>query len=120
MIVSTNAGLWAYNTGDTIKFTSLNPHRVIVTGRVAQFLSAFGEHVIVKEVELAVEEACTKTGEIVNEFTVAPKFKKGNEMAYHEWFVEFAQENPDIHAFETIIDLELRKQNKYYLSLIHI
>jgi len=118
LIVSTNAGLWAYNTGDTIKFTSLNPHRVIVTGRVAQFLSAFGEHVIVKEVELAVEEACTKTGEIVNEFTVAPKFKKGNEMAYHEWFVEFAQENPDIHTFETIIDLELRKQNKYYHDLI--
>ncbi len=118
LIVSTNAGLWAYNTGDTIKFTSLNPHRVIVTGRVAQFLSAFGEHVIVKEVELAVEEACTKTGEIVNEFTVAPKFKKGNEMAYHEWFVEFAQANPDIHTFETIIDLELRKQNKYYHDLI--
>ena len=118
LIVSTNAGLWAYNTGDTIKFTSLNPHRVIVTGRIAQFLSAFGEHVIVKEVELAVEEACIKTGEIVNEFTVAPKFKKGNEMAYHEWFVEFAQENPDIHNFESIIDLELQKQNKYYHDLI--
>ena len=79
LIVSTTAGLWAYNTGDTIKFTSLKPYRVVVTGRIAQFLSAFGEHVIVKEVELAVEEACMKPGETVNEFTVAPNFKKGND-----------------------------------------
>ena len=118
LIVSTNAGLWAYNTGDTIKFTSLNPHRVIVTGRIAQFLSAFGEHVIVKEVELAVEEACIQTGEIVNEFTVAPKFKKGSEMACHEWFVEFSNENPNIQTFQTAIDLELQKQNKYYKDLV--
>ena len=118
LIVSTNAGLWAYNTGDTIKFTSLNPHRIIVTGRIAQFLSAFGEHVIVKEVELAVEEACIQTGEIVNEFTVAPKFKKGSEMACHEWFVEFSNENPNIQTFQTAIDLELQKQNKYYKDLV--
>ena len=118
LIVSTNAGLWAYNTGDTIKFTSLNPHRVIVTGRIAQFLSAFGEHVIVKEVELAVEEACIQTGEIVNEFTVAPKFKKGSEMACHEWFVEFSNENPNIQTFQTAIDLELQKQNKFYKDLV--
>ena len=118
LIVSTNAGLWAYNTGDTIMFTSLNPYRVIVTGRVAQFLSAFGEHVIVKEVELAIEEACIKTGVIVNEFTVAPKFKKGNEMACHEWFIDFAKENPDIQTFQSTIDIELQKQNKYYNDLI--
>ena len=118
LIISTNAGLWSYNTGDTIQFTSLNPHRIIVTGRVAQFLSAFGEHVIVKEVERAVEEACIKTGETVNEFTVAPKFKKGNEMACHEWFVEFAQENPDIQTFQRTINLELQKQNKYYHDLV--
>ena len=118
LIISTNAGLWAYNTGDTIQFTSLDPYRIIVTGRVAQFLSAFGEHVIVKEVERAVEEACIKTGETVNEFTVAPKFKKGNEMACHEWFVEFAQENPDIQTFQRIINLELQKQNKYYHDLV--
>jgi hypothetical protein len=118
LIVSTTAGLWAYNTGDTIKFTSLNPHRVVVTGRVAQFLSAFGEHVIVKEVELAIEKACVLTGETVNEFTVAPKFKKGSEMACHEWYIEFAQEKPNIHTFQTTIDLELQKQNKYYKDLI--
>ena len=118
LIVSTNAGLWAYNTGDTIMFTSLSPYRVIVTGRVAQFLSAFGEHVIVKEVELAIEKACIKTGVIVNEFTVAPKFKKGNEMACHEWFIEFTKENPDIQAFQSTIDIELQKQNKYYNDLI--
>ena len=118
LIISTNAGLWAYNTGDTIQFTSLDPYRIIVTGRVAQFLSAFGEHVIVKEVERAVEEACIKTGETVNEFTVAPKFKKGNEMACHEWFVEFAQENPDIQTFQRTINLELQKQNKYYHDLV--
>ncbi len=118
LIVSTNAGLWAYNTGDTIKFTSLNPHRIIVTGRVAQFLSAFGEHVIVKEVELALGEACIQTGETVNEFTVAPKFKVGSEMACHEWFVEFSNENPNIQNFQTAIDLELQKQNKYYKDLV--
>ena len=118
LIISTNAGLWAYNTGDTIQFTSINPYRVIVTGRVAQFLSAFGEHVIVKEVELAVEKACSMTGEIVNEFTVAPKFKKANETACHEWYIEFAKENPDIDSFQKSLDLELRKQNKYYDDLI--
>ena len=118
LIVSTNAGLWAYNTGDTIMFTSLNPYRVIVTGRVTQFLSAFGEHVIVKEVEMAIEKACIKTGVIVNEFTVAPKFKKGNEMACHEWFIDFAKENPDIQTFQSTIDIELQKQNKYYNDLI--
>ena len=118
LIISTNAGLWAYNTGDTIQFTSLSPYRIIVTGRVAQFLSAFGEHVIVNEVERAVEEACIKTGETVSEFTVAPKFKKGNEMACHEWFVEFAQENPDIQTFQRTINLELQKQNKYYHDLV--
>ena len=118
LIVSTNAGLWAYNTGDTIVFTSFIPYRVIVTGRVAQFLSAFGEHVIVKEVELAIEQACIKTGVIVNEFTVAPKFKKRNEMACHEWFIEFTKENPDIQAFQSTIDIELQKQNKYYNDLI--
>ena len=118
LIVSTNAGLWAYNTGDTIQFTSLSPFRVIVTGRVAQFLSAFGEHIIVKEVERAVDKACFETGEIVNEFTVAPKFKKGNETACHEWYIEFAQENPDIYSFQKSLDLELRRQNKYYDDLI--
>ena len=94
LIVSTTAGLWAYNTGDTIKFTSLKPYRVIVTGRVAQVLSACGEHVIVKEVEQAVEEACVKTGETVNEFTVAPKLKNGNEFKSKPTEAKGDPENP--------------------------
>ena len=118
MIISSSAGLWGYNTGDTIKFTSTNPYRIIVTGRLKQSLSAFGEHVIVKEVEQAIEQAILKTGNIVVEFTVAPRFKSKSLPACHEWFVEFEGNVVEINNFKSLLDYELQKQNKYYKDLI--
>ena len=118
LIVSTSAGLWGYNTGDTVMFTSTNPFKIIVTGRIKQFLSAFGEHVIVKEVENAIEQTCDSTGIVVNEFTVAPKVSHDNTASYHEWFVDFDTEIKDLKTFEQTLDLKLQRQNKYYKDLI--
>ena len=118
LIVSTSAGLWAYNTGDTVMFTSTTPLKIIVTGRISQFLSAFGEHVIVKEVENAIEQTCASTGIVVNEFTVAPKFSIDNTASYHEWFVDFDSGTEDLKGFEQDLDLNMQSQNKYYRDLI--
>lgn len=92
LIISTNAGLWAYNIGDTIQFTSLKPYRVIVSGRIKHYISAFGEHVIGKEVESALQEAMEGTNVRVNEFTVAPQITPKEGLPYHEWFIEFDPE----------------------------
>ena len=118
LIISSNAGLWGYNTGDTIQFKSLRPHRIVVTGRIKQYLSAFGEHVIVKEVEQAMEKAVEKTGSIVSEFTVAPRYKSEKESACHEWFVEFDKPIANNEYFANVLNQELMSQNKYYKDLI--
>jgi len=118
LIISTNAGLWGYNTGDTIMFTSKKPYRIVVTGRIKQFLSAFGEHVIVNDVEKAIEEACSKTKIIINEFTVAPKFGSGSEKSCHEWFIDFEIEPRSLEKFAKVLDIRLQSQNKYYKDLI--
>ena len=118
MIISSSAGLWGYNTGDTVRFTTTNPYRIIVTGRIKQSLSAFGEHVIVKEVEQAIEQAVLKTGNMVIEFTVAPRFKSKSLPACHEWFIEFDGNVVEINNFKYLLDYELQKQNKYYKDLI--
>lgn len=118
LIISTNAGLWAYNIGDTVEFTSLAPYRVIVSGRIKHYISAFGEHVIGKEVESALQEAMSGTDVRVNEFTVAPQINPKHGMPYHEWFIEFEQEPADLEAFALKIDTAMRKQNVYYDDLI--
>ncbi|WP_297508414.1 GH3 auxin-responsive promoter family protein [Flavobacterium sp.] len=122
LIISTNAGLWAYNIGDTLEFTCLNPYRVIVTGRIKHFISAFGEHVIGKEVESALKEAMEGTNIRVNEFTVVPQITPNEGLPYHEWFIEFdseVSEQPDSLAdFALKIDAAMRKQNVYYDDLI--
>jgi GH3 auxin-responsive promoter len=118
LIISTNAGLWAYNIGDTIQFTDLKPHRVIVSGRIKHFISAFGEHVIGKEVEYALNEALEGTSIQINEFTVAPQIAPNQGMPYHEWFIEFETSPIDIEAFALRIDTAMRKQNVYYDDLI--
>lgn len=118
MIISTNAGLWAYNIGDTIQFVSLKPHRLIVSGRVKHYISAFGEHVIGKEVEEALRKAMEGTDISVNEFTVAPQITPQNGLPYHEWLIEFEKEPQDLEAFALKIDNEMRKQNTYYDDLI--
>ena len=119
MVLSTNAGLWGYNLGDTVQFVSLKPYRVIVSGRIKHFISAFGEHVIAKEVEYAMEKALKETGARVNEFTVAPQITPGEGvLPYHEWLVEFEKEPEDEAAFKSILDKSLQEQNSYYFDLI--
>lgn len=118
LILSTNAGLWAYNIGDTIQFTSLKPYRVIVSGRIKHYISAFGEHVIGKEVESALQEAMENTSVRVNEFTVAPQINPAAGLPYHEWLIEFENEPGNLEEFALKIDQAMRKQNTYYDDLI--
>ncbi len=119
MIISTTAGLWAYNIGDTVIFTSLKPYRIMVSGRIKHFISAFGEHVIGKEVEQAMLEASAGTDIKVTEFTVAPQVAPQDGLPYHEWFIEFENEGSgDLHAFAKALDSSLQAQNSYYLDLI--
>jgi len=118
LIISTNAGLWAYNIGDTIQFTSLKPYRVIVSGRIKHYISAFGEHVIGKEVEHALKDAMEGSDIRVNEFTVAPQIAAESGLPYHEWFIEFENEPENLDEFALKIDNAMRKQNVYYDDLI--
>lgn len=118
LIISTNAGLWGYNIGDTVQFTSLKPYRVIVSGRIKHYISAFGEHVIGKEVESALQQAMEGTDIRVNEFTVAPQINPLSGLPYHEWFIEFENEPTDAKTFAEAIDNAMRKQNIYYDDLI--
>ena len=119
IILNTNAGLWGYNIGDTVEFTSIKPYRIIVSGRIKHFISAFGEHVIGKEVEAAMIKACGTTKAEVVEFTVAPQIDGGEGgLPYHEWFVEFGKEPNDMADFSKIIDDEMQSQNVYYKDLI--
>jgi hypothetical protein len=118
MIISTNAGLWSYNIGDTIQFTSLKPYRIIVSGRIKHFISAFGEHVIGKEVELAMLEGTKNTSVRITEYTVAPQITPESGLPYHEWFVEFENEPDNIEVLERSIDQSLQQQNSYYFDLI--
>lgn len=118
LIISTDAGLWSYNIGDTIQFTSLKPYRIVVSGRIKHFISAFGEHVIAKEVETALQETVKATDVQINEFTVAPQITPKQGLPYHEWFIEFKKEPENVTDFAQKIDANLVKQNSYYKDLI--
>ncbi|SDX03743.1 GH3 auxin-responsive promoter [Hydrobacter penzbergensis] len=118
LIINSNAGLWGYNIGDTVKFVSANPYRLVVSGRIKHFISAFGEHVIGEEVENALLQASQEMGVEVTEFTVAPMIQQGAGKSYHEWFVEFENEPSDMRAFIEKIEHNLRNKNVYYDDLI--
>ena len=118
MIISTTAGLWAYNVGDTVQFTSCSPYRIIVTGRIKHFISAFGEHVIGTEVERAITMASKDFEAEVTEFSVAPQINPAQGLPYHEWFIEFEKSPHNMHAFAEAIDKALQEQNSYYKDLI--
>lgn len=118
LIISTNAGLWGYNIGDTVQFVSLKPYRVVVSGRIKHFISAFGEHVIGKEVEAALQEAVENTGMTVSEFTVAPQIEDAVGLPYHEWFIEFEGDIKDLNKLASKLDVAMQKQNDYYKDLI--
>ena len=118
LIVNSNAGLWGYNIGDTIRFVSTDPYRIVVTGRTKHFISAFGEHVIGEEVEYAMLQAAKEHNAHIVEFTVAPMVQTNNELPYHEWFVEFEQQPANIEEFSKTIDGHLRSKNTYYDDLV--
>lgn len=119
IILSTDAGLWGYIIGDTIRFTSLSPYKIRVTGRIKHYISAFGEHVIGEEVEHAMIDTCHKMGISVKEFTVAPQIQvEGRELPYHEWFVEFDNNSTDLDAFAQQLDAYMCIKNIYYRDLI--
>lgn len=118
LILNTNAGLWGYSIGDTVKFVSKNPYKIVVTGRVSHFISAFGEHVIAEEVEKALQFACSKQNAEVIEFTVAPQVNPKDGLPFHEWFIEFAKSPADLEYFRKCIDDNLQEQNIYYKDLI--
>jgi hypothetical protein len=119
LIINSNAGLWGYSIGDTVKFVSKNPYRVVVSGRIKHFISAFGEHVIGEEVENAMKNTLAKfEGVKVVEFTVAPQVTPEKGLPLHEWYVEFANEPIDMEAFENELDQQLRSLNSYYDDLI--
>lgn len=118
LILSNNAGLWAYNIGDTIKFVELNPFRIIVSGRIKHFTSAFGEHVIAEEVEKAMEYALSKTNLDLVEFHLAPQVEpQDEELPYHEWFVELRKGSIDIN-FSKYLNEKMMELNPYYRDLI--
>ncbi len=118
LIINSNAGLWGYNIGDTVKFVSTNPYRLVVTGRTKHFISAFGEHVIGEEVEHSLLNAANEEGVQITEFTVAPMIQQGEGKSYHEWFIEFENKPADINAFAIKLDQNLRDKNIYYDDLI--
>ena len=119
MIISTNAGLWSYAMGDTIKFTNLNPLKIKVTGRTKHYLSTFGEHVIVEEVDKALNKACKKFKNIqIVEYTVGPKIINRKGKSHHEWLIEFKKTPKNIDLFEKEIDKNLQSLNSYYNDLI--
>lgn len=118
LIVNNNAGLWGYNIGDTVKFTSLEPYRIVVTGRIKHFISAFGEHVIGEEVEYSLMKTAEETNTRIVEFTVAPMVAANDEKSFHEWFVEFEEMPADLNAFAEKVDQHMRSKNIYYDDLI--
>ena len=119
IILNTNAGLWGYSIGDTVKFVSKTPYRIVVSGRIKHFISAFGEHVIGEEVEFAILSVASQEGVEITEFTVAPQVStQAGELPYHEWYVEFSRPPKDMTSFSLKVDQVLQKKNVYYYDLI--
>jgi hypothetical protein len=114
MIISTNAGLWRYNIGDTIKFTSISPFRIKITGRTKHFINAFGEEVIIENAESAINKACEETHAVIDNFTAAPVFLEKGKKGGHEWIIEFKVKPKNLQQFSKILDESLREINSDY------
>ncbi len=114
IIISTNAGLWRYMIGDTIKFTNLNPYRIQITGRTKHFINAFGEEVIIDNAEQALTKACQETNAVIRDYTACPVYFKGNDVGAHEWIIEFEKAPQDLKKFTTVLDQTLREVNSDY------
>lgn len=119
IIINNNAGLWGYNIGDTIRFVNKNPYKIIVSGRIKHFISAFGEHVIAKEVEQAMTTVASQHQLQITEFTVAPQVNPHDKLLpYHEWFIEFERVPTDLDLIAQELDAQMTSQNIYYQDLI--
>ncbi len=116
LVISTCAGLWRYQLGDTVRFTSIRPYRIKVTGRVQQFINAFGEEVMVENTDRALAQACSKTGTIVKDYTVAPIYFQEGHRGGHEWLIEFEQPPVELTSFAALLDQELQKINSDYAA----
>ena len=114
LVITTNAGLWRYLIGDTIKFTSLNPYRIKITGRTKNFINAFGEELIIDNAEKALDIACEKSGAVVNEYTVAPVYLNENKNGAHEWLIEFSKPPENFEYFSEMLDNALKSLNSDY------
>jgi hypothetical protein len=114
LIITTNSGLWRYNTGDTVLFTSLKPHRIKIAGRTKNFINAFGEELMIHNADNALDAACLATGAIIKEYTAAPLYMNNNNKARHDWLIEFEKLPANITAFTLLLDTELKKLNSDY------
>lgn len=114
LVISTNAGLWRYKIGDTVRFTSTNPYRIRITGRTKHFINAFGEELIIENAEEALRKTCSETGAEIADYTVAPIFMSGNEKGAHEWVIEFRKAPDELEHFTEILDTSLKKLNSDY------
>lgn len=114
LVISTNAGLWRYKIGDTVKFTSLNPYRIRISGRTKHFINAFGEELMIENAETAIAEACHETSAVINNFTAGPVYMESAGKGSHEWIIEFTREPSSITHFTEILDQTLRSVNSDY------
>jgi hypothetical protein len=114
MVITTNAGLWRYSIGDTIKFTSTSPYRIRISGRTKHFINAFGEEVIIENAETAITRACEQTGAVIDNFTAAPIYLEKSKRGGHEWIIEFRSQPTSISEFTEVLDNTLRKVNSDY------
>lgn len=114
MVITTNGGLWRYMIGDTVRFKSVNPYRLVVSGRTKHFINAFGEEVIIENAQEALQAASEATGASIKEYTAAPIYMQGNEKGAHEWIIEFEKHPEDLEKFTEVLDLKLQKVNSDY------
>jgi len=116
LVITSNSGLWRYRIGDTVRFVSLNPYRIIVAGRTKQFINIMGEELMVHNAEKAMAEVCAKHKGIIKDFTVAPIFPSADGTAAHEWLIEFERPPQNIHAFKNDLDQHLKLSNSDYAA----
>jgi acyl-CoA synthetase (AMP-forming)/AMP-acid ligase II len=114
MVITTNGGLWRYLIGDTVKFTSLNPYRIRITGRTKHFINVFGEELMIENVEKAIQHACLLTGALVLDYTVAPIFMNSKTKGGHEWMIEFKKQPENLEYFTELLDNALKSVNSDY------
>ena len=126
MVITTNAGLWRYKIGDTVKFTSVDPYRIKISGRTKHFINAFGEEMIIENAEVAIADACKKTNAVIDNFTAGPKYLGGGNKGSHEWIIEFSKHPDDLNRFTQLLDEKLREINSDYdakrykdIALVH-